>query len=613
MKKRVFLAILVISCICTTGGFAQRFTAEAPDAVASGEQFRLSYTVNTQNVKNFRANIASDFSVLSGPNRSSSTSIQIINGSQSSSSTLTFTYILQADKQGTFTIPAATIVADGKSLSSNSVTIRVLPPDKASAARSGGSRSSGGNASQASSSGNSISNQDLFIRTIVNKTTVCEQEAILLTYKIYALVNLTELQGKMPDLNGFHIQEMDLPRNKTWSLEHYNGRNYKTIVWSQYVLFPQQTGTLEIPSIKFDGIVQQVNRSVDPFDAFFNGGSNVVEVKKVLVTPKETIHVTPLPAGKPANFSGGVGDFTISSSLTPDKVKSNEALTLRVVISGTGNLKLIKTPDVAFPKDFETYDPKVDNKFNLKSDGLSGSKVIDYLAIPRNPGTYQIPPVEFSYFDLKTKTYKTLKTEPYTLNIEKGSGSSSSSSSSVVDKEDLQLLGKDIRYIKTDSTSKLQLENHLFFDSFLYYLCYLVPIALFIVFFVIYRKQAMENANTAKVRTKKASKVAVKRMKAAQLLMSQGKKTEFYDEVLRALWGYLSDKLEIPVSRLSKDNIASELSKKAVDSTLISELESTLNDCEFARYAPADTGSPMDKTYSAAVDVISKLDNSIKR
>ncbi len=380
---------------------------------------------------------------------------------------------------------------------------------------------------------------------------------------------------------------------------------------SQYVQLPQQSGKLEIPSITFEGVVAQQIQSDDPFEAFFNGGTNYVEVKKALTTPKIMIDVKPLPSGKPANFSGAVGDFSINSSINATELKTNDAITIKLVISGTGNMKLISTPEVDFPKDFDVYDPKVDNKFSLTKNGLSGNKVIEYLAIPRHAGTYKIPPIEFSYFDLKTKSYKTLKTKEFEVNVEKGKGNAEQVLADFTNKEDLKILGEDIHFIKMGNDT-LRSKGQYFFGSLGYYLCYIVPLCLLIAFIIIYRKQAVENANIAKVRTKKANKIATKRMRYASRLLSENKKNEFYDEVLKALWGYISDKLNISVSQLSKDNIESELVKYGISQELRENFIGILNECEFARYAPGDESEAMDKMYASAVDIISKMENQIK-
>ena len=606
--RKVILFFILISTVIGAWADGITFTANAPEVVVSGDQFRLSYTINSQKVRDFRAPSIQGFEVLMGPSRSTQSSTQIINGNVTSTSTITFTYILMAGKEGTYKIPGATIVADGNNYTSNSVEIKVLPPDQSSS--NAGSGSSARSSRNQANSGK-ITDKELFMTATASKTNVYEQEAILLTYKVYTQVNLTNLRGDIPDLKGFHTQEVELPNQKTFTLEHYNGRNYNTTIWRQLVLFPQQTGKIEIPSVTFEGTVSQMVASADPFDAFFNGG-NYVNINKNIVTPKLTIDVKELPAGKPANFSGGVGEFTLSSSISTQELKTNDAVTIKLVISGTGNMKLINTPEVGFPQDFEIYDPKVDNKFNLTRNGLAGSKVIEYLAIPRHAGTYTIPPIEFSYFDLKSQSYKTLKTDAYTLNVAKGEGNSDQVVANFTSKEDLKVLGQDIRYIKTGDTQLTKKDDY-FFGSTSYYLWYIVPLALFIALMVINRKQAMENANVAKVRTKKANKVATKRMKNAGKLLAEKKSEAFYDEVLKALWGYISDKLSMPVSQLSKDNIEEELQKHQVADELIKEFINNLNECEFARYAPGNQDEKMDKIYSSAIDVISKMENSIKR
>lgn len=605
MRKIICLWIALLAL--TVQAYADdkvTFTASAPDAVAVGDQFRLSYTVNTQKVKNFRAPSIKGFDVLMGPSRSYS--MQSINGN--TTETLTFTYILLAQKEGEHTIPGATITANGDQMLSNSVKIKVLPADKTNSSQSGGGQSR----SRSSSSGTSISNNDLFITATASKTTAYEQEAILLTYKIYTVVDLRGFDNvKLPDFKGFHSQEVELPNDRRWGLEHYKGRNYHSTIYRQFVLFPQQSGKLTIDAARFDASIEKMDAIDDPFEAFFNGGAGSIQIKKTLMTPKLTIDVKPLPAGKPADFSGGVGEFNISSSINSTKVKTNDAITVKVVISGTGNLKLVGEPEVKFPEDFEVYDPKVDSKFRLTNAGLSGNKVIEYLAIPRNAGTYKIPAIKFSYFDIKSRSYKTLTTEEYTVQVEKGAGNASQTIANFTNKEDLKVLNEDIRFIKQNDV-KLSPKGKYFFGSMGYWLFYIIPGLIFIACFLIYRKQIAANANVAKVRTKKANKVAVKRMKQAGKLLAANEKDAFYDEVLKALWGYISDKLSIPVSQLSKDNIEEELRKYGVAEDLIKEFLNALNSCEFARFAPGDANQAMDKVYSDSLEVISKMENSIK-
>lgn len=612
MRKIVFLWMaLALVGLHAFADSKVSFTASAPDAVAVGDQFRLSYTVTTQKVRDFRVPSIKGFDVLMGPSRSQQNSVQIINGQRTSTSSITFTYILMATAEGSFTIPGATITADGNQMVSNSVHINVLPADQSSEAAAGNGGRQSGSASRASS-GTSVSNSDLFITATANKTTLYEQEAFLLTYKIYTLVDLRGFDNvKLPDFKGFHSQEVELPNDRKWSLEHYKGRNYQTTVYRQFVLFPQQSGKITIDAARFDASIAKATQVSDPFEAFFNGGSNYVEVKKTLVTPQLTVDVKALPEGKPAGFSGGVGEFSVSSSINSTDVKTNDAVTVKLVISGTGNLKLISTPEVKFPEDFEVYDPKVDNKFRLTSAGLSGSQVIEYLAIPRNAGTYKIPAVKFSYFDIKSRSYKSVATEEYELHVEKGSGNAAQTIANFTNKEDLKVLNEDIRYIKQNDVILAQ-KGDFFFGSLLYWLFYVVPGIAFVLFFIIYRKQIAANANVAQKRTRKANKVAVKRMKLAGKLLADNKKDAFYDEILKALWGYISDKLSIPVSCLSKDNVEEELRVYGVDDMLIKDFLAVLNNCEFARFAPGDDNQAMDKVYSDSLEVISKMENSIK-
>ena len=608
MRKIIFLLFTILAAWQVKAADKVRFVAEAADVVVSGDQVRLVFTVNSQDIKDFRAPSIKGFDVLMGPSRSQQSSIQIINGKRTSNSSTAFTYILLAGNPGTYTIPAASVEVNGEKVFSNAISIKVLPQDQTSG-NSGNNGGGSASSSRSQAAGSRISANDLFITATASKTTVHEQEAILLTYKVYTVVNLRQLYGKMPDLKGFHTQEVELPQQKTFTLEHYKGRNYNTTVWSQYVLFPQQTGKLEIPSITFDGVVAQQTISDDPFDAFFNGGG-YVEVKKKITTPKVVINVQPLPA-KPAGFSGAVGEFKLASSINATDVKTNDAVTIKLTLSGTGNMKLIGTPEVKFPQDFEIYDPKVTDDYKLTNSGLTGTKTFEYLAIPRHAGNFTIPAIEFTYFDLKSNSYKTLKTEAYNLKVAKGQGNADQVISDFTNKESVKMLGTDIRFIKLGDSS-LRPKGDFFFGTVGYYLCYLIPLLLFVVFAVIYRQKALENANVAKVKTKKANKVATRRMKLAGKLLAENKKNEFYDEVLKALWGYISDKLSIPVSQLSKDNIEAELTNYGVQEALIAEFIGVINECEYARYAPGNENEAMDKVYSASVEVISKMENSIK-
>ena len=585
---------------------AQTLTGRAPAQVAVGEQFRLSYTVNTDDAKGFRAgDIPDAFDVLMGPSTSQQSSFQMVNGHTSSSSSITYTYILSAKKNGTFTIPAAHVTAGGKSITSNELHIKVSGQAQQGGQQGGHQQSSTGEIRNA---GSAISGSDLFIKVTASKQHVREQEPILLTYKVYTLVGLTQLNGKMADLKSFYSREVPLPQEKQFHIENLNGKPYRTVTWQQYVVFPQTTGKLEIPSITYEGIVVQQNRNVDPFEAFFNGGSGYVEVKKQIKAPGITIQVDPLPQ-RPAGFSGGVGRYSISAQLDKNEVKANDPVKLRVVVTGVGNMKLLKQPEVKFPKDFDHYDAKVTDKTQLTTSGLEGSITYDFLAVPRHQGDYEIPAIEYIYFDTQANAYKTVKTEPFKLHVEKGSGSSSST---YTGQEDVKLLNSDIHYIKTGDTRQRGV-NEFFFASTEYWVSLALLLLGFISLFIIFRQRAIENADIVKQRAGKANKVASKRLKKAAKLMAGGKQNEFYDEVLRALWGYVGDKLNMPVEQLSRENISQQLESRNVSSETISQFIGALDECEFARYAPGDATGNMNKVYDAAMTAITQIAATMKR
>ena len=604
--KRYFTLILLT--IMVVGAIAQTLTGRAPSQVAVGEQFRLSYTVNTQDVRGFRAgNIPEEFEVLMGPSTSTQSSFQMVNGHTSSTSSVTYTYIVVATKNGTFTIPPAHCTVDGKTVTSNEIRIKV-----SGQAQQGGrqqSRQQSGGTGELRPAGSTISGSDLFIHVSASKQHVREQEPILLTYKVYTLVGLTQLSGKMPDLKSFYTREVPLPQEKSFKIETFNGRQYRTVTWQQYVMFPQATGKLEIPAITYDGIVAMQNRNIDPFEAFFNGGSGYIEVKKQIKAPAITIQVDPLPQ-RPANFSGGVGSFNISAQIDKTEVKANDPVNLRVVVSGVGNMKLLKQPVVKMPKDFDSYDAKVTDKTKLTVNGLEGSIVYDFLAVPRHQGTFEIPAIEYTYFDTKANAYKTLHTESFTLKVAKGDGQTTVSS--FVGQEDVKELANDIRYIHTGNTVQHGVDEF-FFGSTAYAVSLGVLLLIFISLFVVFRQRAIENANLVKQRAGKANKVAVKRLKKAAKLMKAGKSGDFYDEVMRALWGYVGDKLNMPVDQLSRDNISQQLSAYNVSDETISQFIGALDECEFARYAPGDATGNMNKVYDAALSAITQIANTMKK
>ena len=582
---------------------AQHISVSAPSHVAAGENFRVAYTINTSDVEEFRmGGVQEGLEVIAGPYTSSQSSYQMINGHTSSSSSVTITYTLYAAKNGSFTIGASHALVGGKRLSSRPVKIQV----SGHAQRTNGAPNMHGQDSydqpRMRSAGSAISGSDLFIKVSASKKRVHEQEPILLTYKVYTQVDLTQLEGKMPDLKGFHTQEVPLPQQKTFHTETVNGRPYKCVTWSQYVMYPQMTGRLEIPSITFKGIVVQQNRNVDPMEAFFNGGSGYVEVKKDIKAPGITLQVDPLPQ-RPANFSGGVGKFNISASLDKKEVKAGEPITLRVVVGGIGNLKLLKQPVVNFPKDFDKYDAKVTDKTRLTANGVEGNMVYDFLAVPRNQGSYTIPSVELTYYDTSKNAYKTIKTQPFKVEVEKGDGTAGES-------EDFASQDKDIHTIKLGKVEQHK-ANEMFFGSFGYWISLLMPLIAFVVLLIVFRRRAIENADIVKKRSNRAGKIATKRLRLANKLMLQGKQGEFYDEVMRALWGYMSYKLNMPAEKLNRDNIRETLGRHFVDDATIEKFTTALDECEFERYAPGDAAGNMNRTFESAMTAIMDIENAI--
>ena len=607
MKK-----ILSILFVCTMAVIAVaqevEFKASAPAQVIMGKPFQLVYQVN-QRAKDLRAPEFTDFDYIAGPYTSQSSSTSFVNGKRTSTFTLTYTYTLLANKEGSFTIQPATIKVDGEQYNSNGVRITVLPPDQPTSAPNNTNATS-----QAQSQNTNVATENLFLRTLVSKTKVHEQEVILLTYKLYfANVDVAQFTNntRLPEFKGFLKQDLEMGEIQT-ELEHYNGRNYQTAVLYRTLLFPQRSGDIVIEPAHFEAVLRVRNRAQvrSIFDDFFDSYTTAT---KALTAPGVTIEVSPLPTGKPAGFSGGVGQFSISSDISNTQLQANEAVTLTLVIQGAGNMKLLKTPAVDWPEGFEVYDPKVTNNFKNTTAGVSGTKVVEYLAIPRAGGTYVIPPVQFSYYDVEEEAYRTLTTEEYTLIIARGAGEESNATvvNTYVQKEDIQQLGNDIRYIQTNELSHLASSPRrmITFGSVAFRLCYILPAILAAVLFIIFRKQIKENADITRVRYKKANKVAQRRLKAAEQLLRQNKKEAFFEEIERAAWTYLSDRLSIPTAQLNKENIAQILSNKGVSEDIVKEVLHVLTTAEFARYAPTSDHAMQD-IYNDTTKIINQLENN---
>ena len=598
---KIFLLLFILQ---SNTLFAQDviFKASAPKGVVKNEQFRLTYTVNREGKELRLPSDMEGFDILFGPSVSSSYSTQIINGKSTSQSSFSYTYILTAPEEGSFTIGPASIVINGSNYKSNSVTINVLPPDKdADKSQSGQSASP--------SSAVEIKNTDAFIRAIVSKNRIYEQEGFMVTFKLYTTLDVVNY-GKIefPEFEGFLVEELDIPSNQQLQLEHYNGKNYYTADLRKTLLFPQRSGKMTIPSGRLEMIFSVP--SGKKISSFFGMQEVNVDVKKPMITNPVSIDVTALPSGKPSSFNGAVGSFTFKSSISTDKISANEPVTIKLEISGTGNQKLIQNPEVEFPTNFELYDPTIDNALTPSANGFNGTRTIEYLVIPRYEGDYSIPPIEFSYFDINSRSYKTVKSPTYSLTVLKGDPSKATASSSYVNQQQVRV-EQDIRYIKTEQPTFINTDNF-FVGSWRYWVWYIIPFVLLCVFFIVYRKQMKLNANIVLMRNRRANKVAKRRLKRAENYLKKHDKSNFYNEVLQALWGYFSDKLSIPGANLTRSNIGAELSRYGVDETLIERFIKILDTCEFARYAPVESSVAMDEIYQEASDAIGKMENILK-
>ncbi len=612
--KKIFLLLIMHCALCIMHCNAAdevKFTAFAPQRVIVGQPFQLVLSVN-ENGKDLRLPDVKGFEIIAGPYTSTSSSTQIINGDIRTSKEVRYTYTLLPQKEGDYQIQPATIVVKKEKYYSNVLNIKVLPEDKTSQSQQQGNNAQSGQIRQSQS----ITSENLFIRPIVSRTKVKEQEALLLTYKLYARVDVTNIQSpKFPDFKGFLVQEIELPQDRTMQPDNYEGVNYYTYDLRKVLLFPQETGKVTIEPMTCDVIVRVRSAQQRPrsfFDDFFD---TYQEVSKTVTTSKVNLTVEPLPQPKPADFSGVVGKLSLSTKVSTTEVEANQPITITLKLQGAGNLKMLKNPTLQFPQDFETYEPKATNNFTTGNTGLSGSKTIEYLVIPRHDGDFVIPATTISYFDVASDSYKTLSTDAINIRVNKGAQTVSNSPvvTNFTGQEKVEVLATDIRYINT-SAPKLRPAERFVAGTLFFWLFYIISLLVTVCLIILFRKQARDNANVALMRNKKANKVARRRLKVAEREYKAGNKDAFYDEILKALWGYLSDKLSIPVSELNKDNISLRLSQRGVSEDIINEFVKLLNDCEFERYAPiGDKQSAMDHAFNETVKFISTFENTIKK
>ncbi|MCX6270114.1 MAG: BatD family protein [Bacteroidetes bacterium] len=624
IKKFVFLLIALALFLGLKAGHAEeiRFYISAPTTVGVGEQFRVTFTSNTAG-KDFHGPTFKGFSVLSGPNQSSSSNIQFINGSMTQSISYTFTYILTTDKEGTYEIGSATFNIGGQNFKSQPVKIQVV---KGNAARSqGGNVQQGRRGQQGSSQGNTggnnaaISANDLFVKTIVSKPEAYQGEQILVTQKIYSRVSLVGFEDiKYPAFSGFWSSEVKMPEQISLKKENVNGVMYNVAELKKTILFAQKSGNLTLEPISVTAVVQVRTqgraRTGDPmFDNFFNDpffGSSVQNVKKEVKSAPVTIKIKPLPSnGQPADFNGSVGTFSIKASVDKQELKANDAINYKVSLSGSGNLELIDKLNVKFPSDFEVYDPKITKNIAASAGGVSGTMTFEYLVIPRNPGKFRIEPVTFSFFDLAKKSYVNLSTSDFTINVGKGDGTSVTYAG--MNKEDIKYLGSDIRFVKTGNPL-LTLIGYSFFNTWLFWLLVIIPPALFTMVMIIWRRRVRLLSDKSLLKNRKATSVAQKRLKKAGEHLRKKEEEVFYIEISQALWGYLSDKLYIPPASLSAETAEEALLKGKIPEELVRQYLDTIRNCEFARFAPGQKEEKMETLYQQAMKVITATEKELK-
>jgi hypothetical protein len=584
-----------------------RFSMSAPDMVSAGEQFSLTLSLNAEG-ENLQMADLPNFDILMGPSISQSRSYSVVNGKMSQSVNFTYTYVLRAQSEGTFTIPAASIKSKRETYQSNSVTIKVIKgrqPSNAQAQQGGAS--SNGNGGQART-GN-VSKDNLFIEYVVDKKNVYKGEMISVALKLYSRVSLSIADQTLPSFDGFWAEEIAIPSaEQTQTREAVDGIIYNVYTLQKKILVPQQTGTLYIEPAEMVFNVQQRVSPQSVFDDFFGSVQNVrVPVK----TNRIAINVKDLPPA-PSGFKGAVGRFSLSSTIDKTNIKSNEAITIKTKISGNGNLKHINPIDFTFPPDFEVYEPKTLYDYKASESGINGSTSFEHVFIPRYAGNFTIPSENFVYFDPSSQSYKTLATTAFTINVEKGSDDQSTTVVSSISKQDVKYIGKDIRYIKTENTA-LKSKSSLFFGSFNFFLIYIAAILAFAFFYFFQQKRIKDNADVALMRNRHANKLARKHLNAAAVCLKNNNRDEFFEALSRALWGYLSDKLTLPLSELNRDNAMTTLTKYQVEETTIGEFIGVIDVCEMARFAPTAVNESIEEMYKKAETLISNFEKQIRK
>jgi hypothetical protein len=603
---RKIIQILFFIAAATNVSFAQKLTAAASKTrVAVGETFQISFSLNA-NGSNFRAPNLNDFEVYSGPNQSSSMSF--VNGVMSQS--ITLSYIIAAKKEGKLIIGPASVNANGTTIQSNSLSIEAV--------KGSSSAGSQGNNNQSTQPPSEPTNENigdnLFVRTNVSKTKVVQGEQITVTHKVYTRYQLRGFKDiKFPDYNGFWAQ--DLPMNNQQiqvTNENIDGINYQVAELKRSYLFPQRSGKLQIEPMVAEVVVrkQSNKRPRDIFEQFFGGGYE--DASYAVKSPAVTIDVQALPTtGKTPAFSGAVGDYSYKVELSKNSVKANDAINLIITLTGKGNIKLVEAPKINFPEDFETYDPKIKDNISVGANGVSGTKTFDYLFIPRHEGDYKLSDLSFTFFNPVKNEYITIPSPELAIHVEKGDKEETSADVFTPNrKEDLKILGNDIRYIKTNDFDLKQKDNY-FFGSVPFYAGVITPFLAFLGFLFLRRKNIELNKDQIALKSRKATKMARKRLSLAEQHLKSNNKELFYLEISQALYGYIADRFNIAGADLNKENISLILKNKSVSDETMAKLISTLDTCEFARYAPSSVSGDFNLIYNNTVELITKIENEI--
>ena len=604
MKKIGFILLFLMAVFAMNAQDEVVFKTICKKQVSVGEQFQVSYELTGEGT-NFEAPNFTNFEIVGGPFSSQSSSVQIVNGSVTKSTTHTYSFYLRAIKEGVFTIPAATITVDKKKIKSTTEEITVVKDNSVVTESNSGNSTSG--------------NRDVFLEASPNKRTAYIGEQILLRYKIYYTIPISQLTiSKAPSYSGFWMKDVT-ENNGTIQQSSIvrDGIEYHVATIQEIVLIPQKAGTLTIDPLDISCIAQIRNenrqsRGYDPFDNFFGDimGSSYTNVKKEIKSQPIDIEVKTLPAkDKPASYKGAVGQFTFTSSIDKTEMKSNDAFTVTYSVSGNGNIELLELPKPVFPPDFEVYDPKITTNTKNNSYGISGTKKVEYVVIPRVSGDFTINPAEFSYYDPAKNKYVTLTSDKYELHVERSANEGSGGIVYSGGQEAIKVVGSDINHIMM--IGKLKKDGTLLFGSPLYFILIVLMLAIFVTGLVFYKRVNKFNQNQVLVRNKKATKTAKKRLQNAYKYLKIKDTAHFYEEFSQALWGYISDKLNISRSQLSMDTVKEMMESKDVAEDIVNQFIDLLNNCEYARFAPGDPEKKMEELYEKGVEVITKAEKSL--